>query len=63
MVAVAGSSMSYGYFAASRPEQLGIMKGKINSQVYQCILQVNVRVAVPQLKLRRSLVMQQDDEP
>ncbi|KAF7654957.1 hypothetical protein LDENG_00062870 [Lucifuga dentata] len=35
----------------------------MNSQVYQGILQDNVRVAVRQLKLSRSWVMQQDNDP
>ena len=50
-------------FAASGIGQLGIIEGKINSQVYQTILQDNVRMSVRQLKLCRSWVMQQDNDP
>ena len=50
-------------FAASEPGQLAIIDGKINSQVYQHILQENVRLSVRQLKLNRSWVMQQDNDP
>jgi transposase len=49
--------------AASGPGQLVIIDVKINSQVYQDILQENVRLSVPQLKLNRSWVMQQDNDP
>ncbi|KAF7644157.1 hypothetical protein LDENG_00226770, partial [Lucifuga dentata] len=49
-----GSIMIWGCFAASGPGPLAIIKGKMNSQVYQGILQDNVRVAVHQLKLSRS---------
>jgi transposase len=52
-----------GCFAASRPGQLAIIDGKINSQVYQDILQENVRLSVCQLKLNKSWVMQQDNDP
>ena len=50
-------------FSASGPGQLGIIDGKVISQVYQDILQENVRLFVRQLKLNRSWVMQQDNDP
>uniref|UniRef100_A0A3B4X5Q9 Transposase Tc1-like domain-containing protein n=1 Tax=Seriola lalandi dorsalis TaxID=1841481 RepID=A0A3B4X5Q9_SERLL len=43
--------------------QPAIIEGKINSQVYQRILQDNLRLSVHQLKLSRKLVMQQDNDP
>lgn len=58
-----GSIMVWGCFAASGPGQLAIIDGKINSQVNQDILQENVRLSVHQLKLNRSWVMQQDNDP
>ena len=55
--------MIWACFAASGPGQLGIIEGKMNSQVYQTILQDNVRMSVRQLKLCRGWVMQQDHDP
>ena len=55
--------MVWGCFAASGPGQLAIMDGKMNSQVYQDILQENVKLFVLQLKLNRSWMMQQDNDP
>ena len=49
-----GSIMLWGCFAASGPGQLAVIDGKIHSQVYQDILQENVRLFVHQLKLNRS---------
>ena len=57
------SVMVWGCFAASGPGQLAIIDGKMNSQVYQDILQENVRLSVFQLKLNRSWVMQQNNDP
>ena len=54
--------MVWSCFAASGPGQLAIINGKMNSQVYQDILQENVRLSVRQLKLNRSWVMQQDND-
>ena len=53
-----------GLLCASGPGQLAII-GKMNSQVYQDILQENVRAgeSVHQLKLSRRWVMQQDNDP
>lgn len=45
-----------------RPGQLDIMERKENIQVYQGVLEDNVRLAVHQLKLRRNWVMQQDSD-
>ena len=59
---VEGSIMVWGCLAASGPGQLALIDGKINSQVYQDILQENVRLSVCQLKLNRSWVMQQDND-
>ena len=58
-----GSIMVWGCFATSGPGHLAIIAGKITSQVYQDILQENVRLSVCQLKLNRSWVMQQDNDP
>jgi hypothetical protein len=58
-----GSIMVWDCFAASGPGQLVIIDGKMNSQVYEDILQENVRLSVCQLKLKRSWVMQQDNDP
>ena len=58
-----GSIMVWGCFTASGPGQLAIIDGKTNSQVYQDILQENVRLSVRQLKLNRSWVKQRDNDP
>ena len=58
-----GSIMVWGCFAASGPGQIAIIDRKMNSQVYQDILQENVRLSVRQLKLKWSWVMQQDHDP
>ena len=58
-----GSIMVWACFAASGPGQLDIINGKMNSQVYSYILQENIRLSVLQLKLNRSWVMQQDNDP
>jgi hypothetical protein len=55
--------MVWNCFAASGPGQLAIIHRKMNSQVYQDILQENVRLSVCQLKLNRIWVMQQDNNP
>uniref|UniRef100_A0AAR2L9T4 Tc1-like transposase DDE domain-containing protein n=1 Tax=Pygocentrus nattereri TaxID=42514 RepID=A0AAR2L9T4_PYGNA len=48
-------------FAASGPGRIDVINGKMNSQVYQDILQENLRPSVLQLKLNRRWVMQQDN--
>uniref|UniRef100_A0A8C5Q6P7 Transposase n=1 Tax=Leptobrachium leishanense TaxID=445787 RepID=A0A8C5Q6P7_9ANUR len=53
-----GSIMVWGCFAASGPGLIVVIDGKMNSRVYQDILQENVRPSVRQLKLRRGWVMQ-----
>uniref|UniRef100_A0A8C5PUM9 Transposase Tc1-like domain-containing protein n=1 Tax=Leptobrachium leishanense TaxID=445787 RepID=A0A8C5PUM9_9ANUR len=58
-----GSIMVWGCFAASGPGRIVVIDGKINSRVYQDILQENVRPSVRQLKLCRGCVMQQDNDP
>uniref|UniRef100_A0A8C5Q5S0 Transposase n=1 Tax=Leptobrachium leishanense TaxID=445787 RepID=A0A8C5Q5S0_9ANUR len=58
-----GSIMVWGCFAASGPGRIVVIDGKINSRVYQDILQENVRPSVCQLKLRRGWVMQQENDP
>ncbi|KAF7643573.1 hypothetical protein LDENG_00237070, partial [Lucifuga dentata] len=55
--------MIWDCFAASGPGSLAIIEGQMNSQVYHGILQDNVRVAVRQLKLSRSWMMQRDNDP
>uniref|UniRef100_A0A3Q1HHZ2 alanine transaminase n=1 Tax=Anabas testudineus TaxID=64144 RepID=A0A3Q1HHZ2_ANATE len=57
-----GSIMVWGCFAASGPERIVVIDGKVHSRVYQEILQENVRPSVRQLKLRRGWVMQQDND-
>lgn len=54
--------MIWAYFAVSGTRPLA-NEGKRHSQVYQNILQDNVRVAVCQLMLSRSWVMQPDNDP
>ena len=53
--------MVWGWFAASVPGQLALIEGTMNSALYQRILQENVRPSVCELK--RSWVMQQDNDP
>ena len=58
-----GSVMVCGCFAASGPGQLALIEGTMNSALYQIILLENVRPTVCELKLKRSWVMQQDNDP
>ncbi|KAI3376712.1 hypothetical protein L3Q82_017136 [Scortum barcoo] len=53
----------WGCFAASGPGQLTVIDGIMNSGVYQKILKDNVRPSVRALKLKRSWIMQQDNDP
>ncbi|MBN3294719.1 TCB1 transposase, partial [Polypterus senegalus] len=55
--------MVWGCFAASGPGRLAVIDGTMNSTVYQKILKENVRPSVRQLKLKRSWVLQQDNDP
>uniref|UniRef100_A0A803K078 Uncharacterized protein n=1 Tax=Xenopus tropicalis TaxID=8364 RepID=A0A803K078_XENTR len=57
-----GGIMVWGCFAVSGPERIAIIEGKMNSQVYQDILQENLRPSV-QVKLSRRWVLQQDNDP
>ncbi len=57
------SVMFWGCFAFSEPGRLAIIDGTINSAVYQTILKENVRLSVCDLKLKRTWVMQQDNDP
>ncbi len=58
-----GSVMVWGCFAASGPGRLAVINGTINSAVYQKILKDNVRPSVRDLKLKRTCVLQQDNDP
>ncbi len=58
-----GSVMVWGCFAASGPGRLAIIDGTMNSALYQKILKENVRPSVCDLKLKRTWVMQQDNDP
>ncbi|KAK3545559.1 hypothetical protein QTP70_008111 [Hemibagrus guttatus] len=58
-----GSVMVWGCFAASGPGRLAVINGTMNSAVYQKILKENVRTSVCDLKLKRTWVLQQDNDP
>ncbi|KAK3532558.1 hypothetical protein QTP86_024138 [Hemibagrus guttatus] len=58
-----GSLMVWGCFAASGPGRLAVINGTMNSTVYQKILKENVRPSVCDLKLMRTWVLQQDNDP
>ncbi|KAK3528808.1 hypothetical protein QTP70_011595 [Hemibagrus guttatus] len=58
-----GSVMVWGCFAASGPRRLAVINGTMNSAVYQKILKENVRPSVCDLKLKRTWVLQQDNDP
>ncbi|KAK3553721.1 hypothetical protein QTP70_007583 [Hemibagrus guttatus] len=58
-----GSVMVWGCFAASGPGRLAVINGTMNSAVYQKILKQNVRPSVCDLKLKRTWVLQQDNDP
>ncbi|KAG2457775.1 TCB1 transposase, partial [Polypterus senegalus] len=55
--------MVWGCFAASGPGRLAVIDGTMNSTAYQKILKENVRPSVHQLKLKRSWVLQQENDP
>ncbi len=57
-----GSVMVWGCFAASEPGWLAIIDGTMNSW-NQKILKENGRLSVCDLKLKRTWVMQQDNDP
>ncbi len=58
-----GSVMVWGCFAASGTGRLAIIDGTMNSALYQKILKENVQPSVCDLKLKRTWVMQQDNDP
>ncbi len=58
-----GCVMVWGCFAASGPGRLAVINGTMNSAVYQKILKDNVRPSVRDLKLKRTWVLQQDNDP
>ena len=58
-----GSVMVWGCFAASGPGRLAVINGTMNSAVYQRILKENVQLSVRDLKLKRTWVLQQDNDP
>ncbi len=58
-----GCVMVWGCFAASGPGRLAIIDGIMNSALYQKILKENVWPSVCDLKLKRTWVMQQDNDP
>ncbi|KAK3513152.1 hypothetical protein QTP70_007486 [Hemibagrus guttatus] len=58
-----GSVMVWGCSAASGPGRLAVINGTMNSAVYQKILKENVRPSVSDLELKRTWVLQQDNDP
>ncbi|KAI4898620.1 hypothetical protein NFI96_006400 [Prochilodus magdalenae] len=58
-----GSVMVWDCFAASGPGRLAVINGTMNAAVYQKILKGNVRPSVCDLKLKRTYVLQQDNDP
>lgn len=58
-----GSVMIWACFAASGPGRLAMIDGTMNSARYQGILGKNVRPSVRDLKLKRTWVLQQDNDP
>ncbi len=58
-----GSVMLWGCFAASGPGWLALIDGTMNSALYQKILKENDWPSVCDLKLKRTWVMQQDNDP
>ncbi|KAK3510334.1 hypothetical protein QTP70_002516, partial [Hemibagrus guttatus] len=58
-----GSVMVWGCSTASGPRRLAVINGTMNSAVYQKILKENVRPSVCDLKLKRTWVLQQDNDP
>ncbi len=52
----------WGCFEASKPGRLAIIDGTMNSALYQKILKENVQASVCDLKLKRTWVMQRDND-
>ncbi len=57
------SIMAWACFAASWPGQPAIIVGSMNSELYQRIIKENVRTSVKEQSLKRTWVMQQDNNP
>ncbi len=55
--------MVWGCFAASGPGRLAVINGTMNFAVYQKTLKDNVRPSVRDLKLKRTWVLQQENDP
>ena len=58
-----GSIMLWGYVASAGIGNLVKVEGRMDSTQYQQILDNNVQESVTKLKLRRSWVFQQDNDP
>lgn len=58
-----GSIMVWACFAPSGPGRLAIIDGTMSSELYQHILQENVKVSISELKLNRKWVIEQDNDP
>ncbi len=54
--------MVWGCFADSGSGRLAIIDGTMNSALYQKILKENIQPSVYDLKLKRTWVMQQDND-
>ena len=55
--------MLWGYLASAGTGNLGKVEGRMDSTQYQLILENNVQESVTKLKLRRSWMFQQDNDP
>ena len=53
--------MVWGCFAASGPGKLAVIDGTMNSALYQKILKENVQPSVPDLKLKGTWVLLDND--
>ena len=60
---VAGDHMLWGFVANAGTGNLFKVEGPMDSTQYQQILENNVQESVTKLKLRRSWVFQQDNDP
>lgn len=59
-----GSIMVWGCFSSKGPGQLALIDGRMDSVMYQQILDENIKPSIQKLKLRRgSWVLQQDNDP
>jgi hypothetical protein len=55
--------MLWGCVAGSGTGKLAMVEGRMNSAVYQAILESNVPESVNKLKLGRGWILQQDNDP